>query len=460
MIFDELVSRWLTEKYDETLFTKVELLQTLNSIDDEGLEFEFADEFMKEFSREISPEYFQIWINGDQVFERSQSLNENDLPRSKSVLKAPLDKKIVSNIRLPDKRNGRIVYVTFHPQLEDDADEFHPQLEDDVDESFHNRTQEIPILTLAVAMERESLDGSIYQANLILLLAFSLILLTLSFVVWFSVKRGLQPLDELQNQLRKINYKSHGCYIELEHLPIELEALQQKFNLLLDNVRSGLDRERQFSSDVAHELRTPIAEVRTISEVALIGHEDAYSLTNSIKDILHVSVHMNHLVDKLLVLARSEASSNDINKEAIDVKKLIDDFIAFYLEQSKERNLDIHFSCLGDNIFFTSIVEFKQIICNLISNSVYHATLGSSIKIRWEGYREFVFSITNITDNLTQEDLPQLFTRLWKKDSSRTDIERAGIGLSLVEIYCEKLNYEVTPYIEDSEFSIFLTGKT
>ncbi len=72
MIFDELVSRWLTEKYDQTLITKIELLQTLNAIDDNGFEFEFAYEFMIEYSREISPEYFQILIDRDQVFELSK----------------------------------------------------------------------------------------------------------------------------------------------------------------------------------------------------------------------------------------------------------------------------------------------------------------------------------------------------------------------------------------------------
>jgi len=449
IIFNELITNWFSKEYDSNLEAKIKLMQTLTEFDDEGLEFEFSDEIMREYSREKSPEYFQIWIDRNTIFERSKSLGTQEI----EFIDTELDRIMMIDSKLPDGGSGRVAYIKFRAHIDMGGGD------DDHDQGEKTSSIDLPIVSIAIAMERESLDEVIYSANLILLVSFLFILSLSSLVVWWSVKRGLKPLDELQNKVASINYGKAGEYLKLSQTPQELTLLVDKFNLLIDNVRDKLEQEQQFSSDIAHELKTPIAEIITISEVALVKQDEQNPLYPPLLDIIDVSFRMDHLVSQLLLLARRKILLNSQNYQVINIETTISNCIKTVDEQIKNRKLALSIQIEGLKKLLTSQLEFNQIVCNLISNSTRYSNTASEIHIKWHCFDDqFSFSVSNLTGNLEQTDLAYLFKRLWIKDKARTDTKCSGIGLSLVKSYCDLLQFNISTTLENQYFTITISG--
>ncbi|MCW8878311.1 MAG: HAMP domain-containing histidine kinase [Kangiellaceae bacterium] len=454
VISNEFITQWLTRTYDENLIAKVNLLQTIMEYDSGSLEFDFADEFMPEYSRPKDPEYFQIWINNGVIFEKSHSMGDLEF----EFRKLPLDQHHIFNSKLPDGRAGRVVYISFYPQIDiNDDEESEKKLAPE--QEIISRPESLPIATIAIAKERLSLDDVIAIANSILFGSSLILVFILTGIVWWSVKKGLKPLDELQDQIEVLDFKQDNAYLALDREPQELHTLINRFNRMLDSVREGFKREQQFSSDVAHELKTPISEIRTISEVALLNNTDDNNYTHSLKEIKDVSVQMGDLVNQLLALARSEVQKDGLKRTQLDVEQLIQNTVHAHKSDMLERDVEVTLTNNCDPYIYTLSLEFSQIVNNLISNAIRYCPQGSSVSIIWKNTGEkFSLVVSNIAQNLQGEDLKYMFKRLWKKDLARSDVRHSGIGLSLVKAYCEALDYTVNTQLKDEQFSISISG--
>lgn len=441
IIFNHFISGWILSEHDKSLITKVELFQTLTEFDEDGLEFQFSDEFMIEYSRDINPEYFQIWNTRGDVFERSDSLFNVNLEKKSSEL----NEIIINDVILPDGRDGRIAHVTFFAQNDDDDDA-------NIGQSL------VPLITIAIARERESLDKQIFTVNLVLLSSFFLILVLAVSIIWISIRRGLEPLNDLQQQITTLKYLNDGEYLKLKEMPRELVLVVERFNAMIDNVRQGFNREQQFSSDIAHELRTPIAEMRTISEVSLLDNDDN-PLTKTLTSVIDISYEMEQLVNQLLMLARSESSIVNQEKTKCDVNVMVESNVNNYKSEIENRNLVINKVFTDNSIIMSSKVELNQIVSNLISNAVLHSVTDSTIDIQWNLTNNgFVFKVYNQCYDLSSDDLPNMFKRLWMKDTSRSNSKHCGIGLALVHAYCNTLDYEISTSVDSNKFLIEISG--
>lgn len=448
VLFDTLIEQWLSKKYDESLISKIELMQTLTEFDEDGLEFEFADEYMTKYSTEIEPEYFQIWTNDHSFLEKSKSLGQDLLPE----IGLSVGKKKLSDIILPDKRLGRIVYVSFYPKYDEPEDQDNKDRRNiDIDMPPPSP----PLVTIAVAQERESLERMIVNVRLIFLIILILLPIALSTIVWFSLKKGMSPLNELSNKIITIDFENEGSYVRLDSAPKELHSVVSKFNLLLDNVRKSIDKEKQFSSNCAHELRTPIAEIRTIAEVTLIGTETRENLATALNKIVSVSGRMEVIVNSLLTISKNEQSKVPVIYELVDIDCLVKECIHSLSALIANKKLNFKIDFRGNHEVMSSKIEMTQIIINLISNAVIHSTARTSIELSWKCHEnQFQFMLENTASEISNIEVDKLFQRFWKSDTSRTNSSNTGIGLSLVKVYCDKLDYIINASIHDEIFVV------
>lgn len=449
VVLNHFISNWLLTQYDESFTSKINLFQTLTEYDEDGLDFEFADEFMSEYSRINNPEYFQIWVNDKEVFERSNSLLERDLV----FKKIELNSIAILDYLLPNNQPGRIIYISFLPQVDDDDDGI-------VKKMYSLKSAPpLPIVTIAIAKERVTLNNLIFNANVYLSGTFIVLILFLAIVILFSIRRGLLPLENLNEQMKKIKNLNVENKIVLDDAPKELQQLIFQFNTMLKRLSDLMTRERTFSSDVAHELRTPISEIRTMTEVSLIGNESKKSLLSTANNILHVSLRMEKIVNSLLELARTETQDLKLDKTHLEIKTVIDGCIKQLSSMAIEKKIYINIHSYKPFKIQTSEFYFTRVIHNLLDNALRHGCSGESIKIEYntDGQR-FLFAISNSTNSLETSDLANVFQRMWKKDSSRTEYSQMGIGLSLVREYCRLLDYNIKASIEEGIFKITVQG--
>ncbi len=445
IFINQIVAHWLTDEFHENLLAKVHMLQTLTEYEYDGLELDFVDKFMPEYSRNNEPEYFQIWTEDQKTFKQSASLKNTSL----ELKKTPLNEIIIQDVILPDGREGRIAYVTFHVEDHRIFDHSRPYVK-----------TETPIVTISTAREKESLDSAITKANVILLIIFTLLTGILSMIVWFSVSKGLMPLNELQKKLLKLNYKKNNAYINLSVTPEEVSILVKRFNGLLESIRSSFQREQKFSSNVAHELRTPIAEIRTITDVYLLDDNLDSKSYKIMQDIQSISKKMGDLINGLLSLARAEKLEFENTTEKIDYIKTTEAILVNCKSLIKNKNLKIINKQNLSTELSVPYTPFTQIINNLLSNAIKHSSKDSTVSINFYcDDTTFIFKVSNITPDLDNSDLERMFDRLWKKDMSRANDSGFGIGLSLVKVYCESQKYSLNTSLKNSIFTITVSGK-
>ena len=433
LILDYVVVHWIASEFDRAQLAKARALVTLTKQYGDRVELDFADEFMPEFEAPVNPEYFQIWREDGDTLERSRSLRPNDLPRP--ALTTP--RHAFFDLSLPDGRAGRAIEIVFLAQIEDKENR-----------EAHNlpRQQQLAIV---VARERESLNRSLWLVQFSLLAAVLVMIVLIAWGVKHSVKIGLKPLHEIGLRMRKLDADQLHDRLDIDTQPRELQPLIEQFNSLLQRLELSFQREQRFSADVAHELRTPVAELQTLAEVATRWPEDRQALTVFFQDALGASKQMQCIINNLLALARCEKGNLNLDHQQVELSELINS--AWLRVQKEAQKKSISFVRQGVPALqvYTGINEMELILNNLFSNAVAYSRLHSEIVASIAVHSGTAkFSLSNDVENLVYEDLSKMFGRLWRKDPFRNGEHHVGLGLPLVKAYAQALNLEVVANLD------------
>jgi len=443
VVLNIAVSLWLVHEEDELIQSKANVIAHLITHMRDGIHFGFSDRNMPDFESTVKPEYFQIWINND-VFEKSRSLKLNNLP-FKNINK-PVE--LTDDIVLPDGRRGRMIQVTFYLQGLDDKIF---KKENSVDNK---------IITIVVAKEREKIDFLINSIHLVTLFLTVVIIFILNFMVKKTVRKSLLPMSNINHQIRLLSAEKLQNKIEVADLPDELNEFVFQFNKMLSRLDLSFYREQRFASDVAHELRTPVAELLTMSEVALKWSEDPAFVQGFYSDVYDSSVQMMVLINDLLALARCDKGDFRFDSATVYLNDLIETCWQRFSELADKKEIRLNCSIDHRLLIKTGVIEFEKIINNLISNAISYGEFSSELLIQAESQGEIVvLQIQNMTDQLEDEDLKVMFDRFWRKNKVRSSSDHSGLGLSIVKAYSEVLNLKIATELSAGKiFTVSVAG--
>ncbi|MES9927514.1 MAG: histidine kinase dimerization/phospho-acceptor domain-containing protein, partial [Candidatus Thiodiazotropha sp. 6PDIVS] len=276
------ISQHVMVVYDTSLHDKAQALISLTELDEEGLEFDFAEDgVMNEFVLLENAHYYQLWQHDAQLLIKSPSLMDSDLP----LRGIGLGKHQFADIQLPDGRAGRLVEINFMPRVEIDDEEGVVEL------------PEPKPISLVYARERRTLDETLFAIGFTIFSIVIVVLLTTALLIWHLVGRGLLPLSMLAKQVSEIDESSLSIRLRQRgSQSLEITPIVDQLNNFLERLQSAFEREKRFSSNVAHELRTPLSELRTLSEVGLMIPDDQDQLIEFFKDVGQISNQMEKVV--------------------------------------------------------------------------------------------------------------------------------------------------------------------
>lgn len=441
LITDILVDSWISNEFDRAMVNKANLLVTLVSEDPDEIDFDFAGEFMPEFEGKNDPEYFQIW-HDNKVFERSDTLElfeVKDLPK----LNVNINHSIITNIVLPDGRSGKMYFTKFYPQLDSDL-----QQEFGITrEEFHKMQKP---MELSYALSNEGVEQILWFVDIIFIITSLLAVIAVRMIVSNVVIRGLKPLDQLNEDLKQISLNSEISAIPTEKLPDDLMAIAEGINHFIKENKALYSREKRITSDIAHELKTPIAELLNLSEVAIkFPHEKQIS-DNFNQDVLKISERLRNIINGILLLQKS-SSTAQLDKQEINLKALI----TLITSRENKLNREVLLSC-DDKPLMTHTNEFalETILSNLLNNAFYYSPDSSPIfiSISVDGHNKHVIKVSNTSlHQYNEDDLALFFEPLWQKDSSRTSSQRYGLGLAIVKSYSEKIGATLDVRLEPEQ---------
>jgi signal transduction histidine kinase len=421
-----------------------EVTRTLRAQLMEGLP---GSEVESKLTRESASVQVEAWTADGRVVYRSASLQNADLPFSKTPR---LD------VKLPDGHNARTLVLTTPLDVNGRIEvltQARLKARDEGAATTHlteqeHRLRELPAsIIVMIARDRTGLDATLRILSLVLWGVGLLMLLLTVAVVMFVGSRGLAPLHRVGEQASRIDASKLDFRFPTNDLPAELKSICERLNDLLSRLEASFTRERCFSADVAHELRTPITELRTLAEVALKWPTPDPVTAGAFRDTLDAALQMQTIVESLLAIARCEASIQVIVREPVALADLVRTTWQTFAAEAAHKNLRVQIELADVAPIETDRSMLGLVLTNLFSNAVEYTPPEGQVHIRLRDARNVDLSVINSVENIASEDLPHLFERFWRKDTARSSSKHSGIGLSVSQAYARALGLNLNAHL-------------
>lgn len=443
-----LLGRVITQRihgdFDESLLVKATVIAGLISREGDYIEIDFDSERMPEYEER---EYFRVAVEGGGQVAESESLQESVLEEfeyhpDKHELFAPifLDEEI-------EERQVRSVFLSFKPRFDEEDQEEDPETPAENADLYpipDGIAKEEVRVGLWIARGYEERDGLLTFIYASLVGVNVLALLGSVMVARMTIAKGLSPVEEINRQVRELNPSEKGNGVFLDRPPEELQPIVDALNDLLNRSWEALARERRFSSAVAHELRTPVAELRMACETGTKWPEDKESVRRLFSDNLEIAQHMERIVSHLLELTRCDNQTSVVVMEEVGIEELVSLCWKRSAEVADGRELRLDKRIEPNTRVVSDRAKLEIILQNLIDNAVSYSVTGSVVaiaSIHEDG--SVTLSVENQTDNLEAIDLERLFDRFWRKDPTRSGDSHAGLGLPLVKALADLLEIKL-----------------
>lgn len=247
---------------------------------------------------------------------------------------------------------------------------------------------------------------------------------------WWAARMGLAPLRAMKARAQAVTAHKLDQRMPAEAVPVEMADLALSLNEMLERLQRDFQRLSDFSSDLAHELRTPISNLLTQTQVALSNRRDAEVYRDILASNAEELQRLARMVSDMLLLAKAEhglllPSAEDIAL-ADEVRALFDFYEALAEEKSIRLELSGEAQVTGDRLML------RRAISNLLSNALRHTPPQGRVTVSLAHTPEAVsLQLANTGSTISPELLPRLFDRFFRADKSRAHPETEGAGLGL-----------------------------
>ena len=285
-------------------------------------------------------------------------------------------------------------------------------------------------LTIQVAQDRSADQQFMQEFAALLAVVLALGVLASAVIAITVTKRELRPVAEMTRALKRIGPKRLDERVTLTGWPLELQPLAVAFDDMLDRLEDSFTRLSQFSADLAHELRTPIANILGEAQVTLTRTRTAEDYRAVIESSVGECERLSGIVDNLLFLARAEAAEGNIQRTLFNGRTAIEKIAAFYEPVAEEQQIAI--TCSGECEIHADSMLFGRAVSNLMENALRFTPAGGTIEISVAtSAKQSEVSVKDTGQGIDVEHLSRVFDRFYRVDSSRSS-EGAGLGLALV----------------------------
>jgi two-component system, OmpR family, heavy metal sensor histidine kinase CusS len=285
--------------------------------------------------------------------------------------------------------------------------------------------------TLQVAQDRSSDERVERSFAVLFIMVLSGSILASAFIAVIVTKRGLRPLQEMTQSVARVGPTHLKERVTPAEWPRELKPLAIAFDDMLKRLDDSFTRLSQFSADLAHELRTPIANMIGEAQVALTRDRTAAEYRETIESTVGECERLSRIVDNLLFVARVDAAREPIARKRFDGRTASEKIAAFYQTIAEERHTTI--SCSGEGQIYADPDLFERAVGNLLDNALRFTPEHGSIHIALSKHNtDFEVAVSDTGCGIAAEHLPRVFDRFYRVESSRSS-DGAGLGLALVK---------------------------
>ena len=405
----------LLDRLDDGLEIRAQALTGMLVTQNGKPELNFAGETMPQYGAGATNEYFQVCkLNHNQVgelIERSDSLGQASLTLKNIPLSASTWLTWSWTATLPSGKSGRFLALRYTPSPDDENDgEMNLVRADALARATANASTQDAATTFnvneefvfIVAQSSAEIDGALALLRNSLVVAGLVLIAGTLLIVRHALVRGLAPLPTLAANIQSINPKNLTQRLDETNLPQELLPIAQRVNQLLDQVWSAFEREKKIAASAAHELRTPIAELRAVTELALHKERQVSEYRHALQSVLETTLRMGCATDAVLRLARVQSGREVVALESVDIGCALMPIWKRLIEPLHIRNIQTEFSIERATSVRADAAMLSVILENLCVNAAAHTQSGGDVLVACHSDHERIHLVMSNSTGLTQ----------------------------------------------------------
>ena len=294
-----------------------------------------------------------------------------------------------------------------------------------------------PIFIIQAGLEMDSIHNALRRLAFIMLISIPGAVFCACVAGWLLAKRSFRPVDLMIREARNITSAHLKSRLPRTHTEDELDRLAQTLNEMMDRIEGSMHAIKDFSSDISHELKTPLAIIRGEIELALRRPRTSEEFHVSLRVMLGEVDELIRLVDDLMLLVKSDARQLRLEQKEVLLEEVLAQIVDRFQDRAQKKNitiqseLGVHAPVLGDALYL------KRLFMNLIDNALKFTQEGGLIQISLALERGRVVAL--VQDNgpgIAPEYQEKVFARFYRTDQSRS-MEGAGLGLNIAKTICE-----------------------
>jgi len=309
------------------------------------------------------------------------------------------------------------------------------------------------ILQIGESMAHSQEYLEIFQQLFWLVVMVSLLMAGVSG--WFMAHRALKGVAEVTRTAALISRGRFQERVEIDTPYIEISRLAKTFNIMVDRVQDLIQRMREITDNIAHDLRSPLTRIRGIAEMSLISKTGSMTPAQAAENTIEECDNLIDMINTMLDLTEIEAGVQKFELEDTDIRQLLEEACELFRPLAADRGISLHIEVDAGLSIRTDRSGLQRIIYNLLENAVKYTHKGGSISLA-ANFRDHqvVITVQDTGVGISPNDLPYIFDRFYRTDHSRTKPGN-GLGLSLVRAIATNLGGSVKVKSQPNDGSAF-----
>ena len=302
----------------------------------------------------------------------------------------------------------------------------------------------LPAYHVRVGTYTTGLDESLTSLLRLLLAVGSLLCLLTPLVGWWLARRATEPVADILRSAERLKPTRLGDRLAIRGTGDELDTLAVTINRLLDQVAAHVDRQEQFVADAAHELRGPLAAVRSAIEVAISHDRSVEEYRETLAEVLDEACGLSKLANGLLTLAEACDDSRPQPSESVDLAAIARQSVAMFTAAAEDRGLSIDLNTSGTTTVAGDAPQLRQVLGNLLDNAIRFTPAGGHLQVtvRADAPTDTVtLAVADTGIGIAAAHLGHVFDRFYKVDAARShdeDGRSGGLGLPICKAIVER----------------------
>jgi two-component system heavy metal sensor histidine kinase CusS len=291
---------------------------------------------------------------------------------------------------------------------------------------------------IAIALDITSDQEFMTEFRESLWFGMTLAALAMGWLGWIAVRKGIAPLNNVSELMANISAQQLDKPLPTAGVPRELQELVSTFNKMLARLNDTFRRLSEFSSDIAHELRTPINNMMVQTQVTLSRERDTGEYHANLLSNLEELERLSRMISDMLFLAKADNSLVVPKREQINLHEEVAKLLDFYEALAGERH--VHLTQSGTATVYADRLMIQRALSNLLSNAIRFTPKGMVIEVTLgENAEQTIITVANPGPEIPAEHLHKIFERLYRLDASRREghTENVGLGLAITKSIVE-----------------------